>query len=223
MCLSFADTPFHSSSLVENHFLSLAKKDPTDLVLQTTWRLLRTYPDGLRQDSSNQDPVHAWNFGIQMAALNYQNADDMMAFCYGKFLDNGGCGYILKPDELINARRTKFNPWNPSHVHREPAQTLTIKIISGQFLPRSNHKSSDIPDPYVSVSVHGLPCDEQKQKTGMIANNGFDPIWNETFQFHVRYPQMCLIYFAVYDQDTVSTDDRIAFFCLPMTLMQVGR
>lgn len=30
-------------------------------------------------------------------ALNYQTPDDNMHIYKGKFLDNGGCGYILKP------------------------------------------------------------------------------------------------------------------------------
>ncbi|CAF4014958.1 unnamed protein product, partial [Rotaria sordida] len=44
-------TPFHSSSLAEKIFLKYAQRDPLDLILQTTWRILRVYPDGLRQDS----------------------------------------------------------------------------------------------------------------------------------------------------------------------------
>ncbi|CAF1067428.1 unnamed protein product [Rotaria sordida] len=214
-------TPFHSSSLAEKNFLKYAQRDPLDLIVQTTWRILRVYPDGLRQDSSNLDPINPWNFGVQMVALNYQTDDDMMALYYGKFRDNGCCGYILKPDYLIKAHKTKFNPWNSS-INFDQPQILTITIISGQFLPRSSIKTKDIPDPYVRISTHGLPCDQQTQKTQVVDNNGFDPIWNETFQFRIRFPQMCLMYFSVLDYDTLSDDDRIAYFSAPVTMIQEG-
>ena len=207
--------------MAENRFEKIARDDPMSLVLQTAWRLIRMYPGGLRQDSSNANPVHAWNHGIQMAALNYQNEDDVMPLCYGKFLDNGGCGYILKPDYLIRAAQTKYHPTMVNN-HLDYPQLLTITIISSQFLSRSNSKTSDIPDPYVSVSIHGLACDEHMFKTQVIENNGFNPIWNETFTFRIRYPQMSLLYFAIYDYDSFSRDDKLAQFCLPVTMIQTG-
>jgi len=212
---------YHSTSLAEKHLLKISEEDPVGLVQQTTWRLLRSYPDGLRQGSSNPDPIHAWNFGIQMVAVNHQSEDDTMAMYYGKFLDNGGCGYLLKPDYLINAQDTEFNPWD-SHSRYARPQHVSITIISGQFLPRSSTKSSDITDPYVRISTHGLPCDNNKGKTNSIDNNGFDPNWNETFQFRIKFPQMCLVYFAVMDYDKTSEDDRVAYFTSPLTMLQTG-
>lgn len=187
------------------------------------------YPDGLRQDSSNPDPINPWNFGIQMVALNYQNDDQQMSLSYGKFLDNGGCGYVLKPSYLTDIDKTFFNPLNYltksylskdkllDHPHR-----LIITIISGQFLPRADESSTDIPDPYVVLSTHGIPCDQQSYRTKTVDNNGFDPEWNETFQFDIYFPQMCLMRFEVYDSDIFTRDDRLACFCLPMTTMQTG-
>ncbi|CAF0885382.1 unnamed protein product [Adineta ricciae] len=212
---------FQSSSLAENRFYKFAQSDPIGLVQQTTWRLLRLYPGGLRQDSSNPDPIVAWNFGVQMVALNYQNDDDMIALCHGKFLDNGGCGYILKPDYLRHAEDTEFDPWDIG-MNFDHSQTVTITIISGQFLPRSNLKSSDIPDPFVRLSTHGMRCDEHVVKTRPIDNNGFDPIWNEQFRFRIKFPQMCLIYFCVMDYDLITNNDRLAYFCSPITMLQTG-
>ncbi|GFN90745.1 1-phosphatidylinositol 4,5-bisphosphate phosphodiesterase 1 [Plakobranchus ocellatus] len=37
---------------------------------------MRTYPAGMRIDSSNFNPVIFWAFGIQMVALNYQTEAD---------------------------------------------------------------------------------------------------------------------------------------------------
>ncbi|CAF1230130.1 unnamed protein product [Didymodactylos carnosus] len=45
--------------------------------------------------------------------MNYQGCDDYMALNYGRFLDNGGCGYVLKPEILTN----RLNPvWNETMV-----------------------------------------------------------------------------------------------------------
>ncbi|CAF3993528.1 unnamed protein product [Rotaria sp. Silwood2] len=214
-------TPWHSSSLAENRFEKICREDPFGLILQTSWRIIRTYPDGFRQDSSNHNAVYAWNYGIQMAALNFQNEDDIMALSYGKFLDNGGCGYILKPNYLIKAYKTRYSPLD-SQLNLDFPQVLTLTIISAQFLSRSNSTIFDIPDPYVLVSIHGLPCDHQTRKTKVIQNNGLDPIWNEKISFRIKYPKMALVYFSVYDYDAFTSDDKLAHFCLPLTMMQTG-
>ena len=215
----------HCPSLSESQLEEIGQSDSIGLIQQTQQRLLRMYPDGFRQDSSNPNPINGWNFGVQLVALNYQNDDQQMSLCYGKFLDNGGCGYILKPQYLIDIDKSHFNPIDhPSKAikrHDYP-QRLTITIISGQFLNRSSKKTDDIPDPYVMISTHGISCDQQTYRTKFIENNGLNPRWDETFTFDIHFPQMCLVRFDVYDYDVFSHDDRVAYFCLPMTTMQTG-
>lgn len=60
-------------------------------------QLSRIYPKGQRIDSSNYNPVPFWNAGSQMVALNYQTPDKPMQINTGKFKENGGCGFVLKP------------------------------------------------------------------------------------------------------------------------------
>jgi hypothetical protein len=60
-------------------------------------QISRIYPGGFRVDSSNYDPVPSWNVGSQMVALNYQTPGLQMQLNDGKFRDNGGCGWVLKP------------------------------------------------------------------------------------------------------------------------------
>lgn len=45
----------------------------------------------------------------------------------GKFMDNGGCGYILKPQFLRNSE-TQFTPYNTVGNH-QPIR-LAIKVSS---------------------------------------------------------------------------------------------
>lgn len=63
---------FQCSSINENTAKKLCRKQPLALVAHTQSQLMRTYPAGMRIDSSNFNPVIFWSFGIQMAALNYQ-------------------------------------------------------------------------------------------------------------------------------------------------------
>jgi len=44
----------------------------TEMLACTERQLVRTYPAGLRTDSSNYNPIPLWNVGIHMLALNVQ-------------------------------------------------------------------------------------------------------------------------------------------------------
>ena len=64
--------------------------------------LSRVYPKGTRVFSSNFDPIPLWLVGCQMVALNYQAQDKPLAFNRALFRANGKCGYVLKPEPLLN-------------------------------------------------------------------------------------------------------------------------
>ena len=63
--------------------------------------LSRIYPKGTRVNSSNYDPIPLWLAGCQMVALNYQAQDKPVAYNRAMFRANGQCGYILKPQPLL--------------------------------------------------------------------------------------------------------------------------
>lgn len=88
---------------------------------------------------------------MQVVALNFQTRDDPLLWNYGRFEDNGGCGYVLKPAFL---RDRQLRP-NPSEKQAGVStRKLTVRIISGYVLPRrGSDKSSDILDPYVKVLI----------------------------------------------------------------------
>jgi len=83
----------------------LCRKQPLALVAHTETQLMRTYPAGMRIDSSNFNPVIFWAFGIQMVALNYQTEDAALHINTAMFEQNGRCGYVKKPpvmwDKLV--------------------------------------------------------------------------------------------------------------------------
>ena len=108
-------------------------------------QLARVYPSGFRIDSSNYSPQEMWNTGCQLVALNYQTPGEEMHLNQGKFTDNGGCGYLLKPAELRDPS-TKFNPAVPSTVGIDKSRTLTVRIISAQHLPKAYVRDECVAD-----------------------------------------------------------------------------
>ena len=64
---------FHDNPLTPiSQMFSAISKHPATVLRYTRCKLLRCYPNNLRVDSSNYDPMALWNVGVQMVALNYQ-------------------------------------------------------------------------------------------------------------------------------------------------------
>ena len=61
-----------------------------------------------RTDSSNFNPVPFWLSGVQMVALNFQTRDKELQINRGWFRQNGGCGYVLKPDFMTRGKLGHF-------------------------------------------------------------------------------------------------------------------
>ncbi|CAF4316048.1 unnamed protein product, partial [Adineta steineri] len=84
----------------ENAGLRLATSDAEEFVNYNKRFLSRISPGTWRVDSSNLNPQDFWNVGCQMVSMNYQTAGKFMDVYFGRFLSNGGCGYVLKPTYL---------------------------------------------------------------------------------------------------------------------------
>ncbi|CAB0031788.1 unnamed protein product [Trichogramma brassicae] len=91
---------FQTSSLNENAAKKICRKQPTNVLAHAETQLIRTYPAGMRIDSSNFNPVIFWAFGIQMVALNYQTDDAALHLNAAMFEQNGQCGYVRKPSVM---------------------------------------------------------------------------------------------------------------------------
>ena len=90
-------------------------------------------PISCRMDSSNYMPQIFWNAGCQLVALNYQNLDVPMQLNLGIFQYNRRSGYLLKPDFMCRDDR-RFDPFTETSVDGIIPGTVSLKIISGQFL-----------------------------------------------------------------------------------------
>ncbi|XP_032076987.1 1-phosphatidylinositol 4,5-bisphosphate phosphodiesterase zeta-1-like [Thamnophis elegans] len=210
---------YQNNSIGEVKGQKLISRRAPDFVSHTVRFLTRIYPKGTRTDSSNYDPQEFWNVGSQLVALNFQTPGVQMDLLIGKFLDNGGSGYLLKP-EFLRRRDSAFDPFNVGD--RYNPITLTIKIISGYQLPPSNLSKSNKADPLVKIEIHGVPTDMTKRQTSVIKNNALNPRWNETFTFTVKVPDLALIRFIVEDQMAVLANDFLGQFTLPLLSMNKG-
>ncbi|KAL4657148.1 1-phosphatidylinositol 4,5-bisphosphate phosphodiesterase delta-1 isoform X1 [Arapaima gigas] len=213
---------YEMSSFKESKALNLAKTSANAFIHHNTDRLSRIYPAGSRTDSSNYSPVPLWNAGCQIVALNFQTPSKEMDLNQGRFLPNGFSGYVLKPEFLRNPK-TQFDPNNLTQGPWIQRKKFHVMIISAQQLPKVNQeKQNSIVDPLVRVEIYGVPEDNAEKHTHHINNNGFNPMWNENFEFNIFVPELALVRFMVEDYDTASQNDFVGQYTLPFTSIQNG-
>ncbi|EPB78822.1 Phosphatidylinositol-specific phospholipase C, X domain protein [Ancylostoma ceylanicum] len=222
-----------SPSLSENKVLSLYEGG-SPIFAYTAGRFVKSYPKGLRQDSSNMKPVPSWMCGIQSVALNMQTAGEDLDLNTGLFRVNGNCGYVLKPDILLKGigwpqnlssfpslYQQQSNVFSDPRSVIKPKVKLGIRVISAQYLPKAA-PGKDIIDPYVSIQIFGVPRDEFKDKTKVIKDNGFNPVWEEAFEKDLHCPELAILRFCVKDWDSTTTNDFIGEFSIPVSNMRKG-
>ncbi|GBM65181.1 1-phosphatidylinositol 4,5-bisphosphate phosphodiesterase gamma-1 [Araneus ventricosus] len=134
-------------------------KNPVRISGTLLTQFSRVYPKGTRIDSSNYDPFKMWNVGVQMAALNYQTADRAMQLNHARFLQNGKCGYVLRPKCMFD---DNFNPFDRRTLKDVEPLTLTIKVIAARHLRK---KSKGIVSPFIEVELVGAEYDCYHFKT----------------------------------------------------------
>ncbi|KAJ8386147.1 hypothetical protein AAFF_G00176550 [Aldrovandia affinis] len=212
---------YEMSSFKEGKAMKLAEESANAYVRHNVDKLSRTYPAGSRTDSSNYNPVPLWDTGCQIVALNFQTPSKEMDLNQGRFLPNGMSGYILKPAYLRD-EASDFDPITLTKGDWLQHKLLHIMVISAQQLPKLNKKKKSIVDPLVRVEIYGVPADKAEKETPNINNNGFNPMWNEQFQFDVYVPELAMVRFVVEDHDSTSQNDLIGQYTLPFTSLQNG-
>ncbi|XP_046546164.1 LOW QUALITY PROTEIN: inactive phospholipase C-like protein 2 [Haliotis rubra] len=209
-------------SYSESQALKLAMSSPEEYVNHNKRFLSRIYPNGMRIDSSNYNPQDLWNCGCQMVALNYQTAGLMMDLYNGWFHKNGGCGFVLKP-AIMREEISYFSANTREVIPGVSPQILHIKIISGQNFPKPKGSAAkgEVTDPYVTIEVFGIPSDCAEERTKTMPHNGYNPIFDESFEFQINLPELALVRFTVLDDDYIG-DEFIGQFTIPFECMQTG-
>ncbi|XP_077444805.1 1-phosphatidylinositol 4,5-bisphosphate phosphodiesterase beta-3 [Stigmatopora argus] len=205
---------FEMSSFVETKGLDTLKSSPIEFVEYNKNQISRIYPKGTRVDSSNYLPQLFWNVGCQMVALNFQTLDLAMQLNMGVFEYNGHSGYLLKP-EFMRRTDKHFDPFTENIVDGIVANTVKVKVISGQFL---SEKKVGV---YVEVDIFGLPADtKRKYRTKPSNGNSLDPVWDdEMFVFNkVVLPTLASLRMAVFEDNGKFIGHRI----LPVSAIRPG-
>ncbi|KAI0207494.1 Inactive phospholipase C-like protein 1 [Lamellibrachia satsuma] len=180
-------------SLSESSALKLANASPEEFVNHNKRFLSRIYPNSMRVDSSNYNPQDLWNCGCQLVALNYQTSGLMMDLNDGRFLQNGGCGYVLKPAVMCD-EMAYFSANTRDLIPGVSPLILHIKVISGQRFPKPKGSGAkgDTIDPYVTVEIFGIPADCAEERTKTVQHNGLNPLFDNSFEFQVNPPELTL-------------------------------
>lgn len=210
-------------SLSEQTLEKAAESHVTDLVRFTQKNILRIYPKGTRFTSSNYKPLVGWMHGTQMVAFNMQGYGRAMWLMHGMFRSNGGCGYVKKPDLLMNVGPDGqvFNPKETLPVKK----TLKIKVYMGDGwhldFKQTHFDLYSPPDFYCKVGIAGVPADQIMKKTKPKEDN-WTPIWEQEFTFPLTVPELALLRIEVHEYDMSEKDDFAGQTCLPVSELKPG-
>ncbi|XP_009583276.1 PREDICTED: 1-phosphatidylinositol 4,5-bisphosphate phosphodiesterase beta-2 [Fulmarus glacialis] len=185
------------SSFTELKAYDLLTKFPVQFVEYNKRQMSRIYPKGTRMDSSNYMPQMFWNVGCQMVALNFQTMDVPMQQNMALFEFNGQCGYLLK-HEFMRRPDKQFDPFSVDRIDVVVASTLSVTILSGQFLSDRSVKT------YVEVELCGLPRDtKRKYRTKLTSTaNSINPVWKEeAFVFEkIMMPELASLKIVAWEE-----------------------
>ncbi len=185
------------------------------LVTFTEKHLVRCYPSGHRLTSGNFDPSLAWSVGAQMVSLNFQANDRAMWLNRGKFIANGGCGFVRKPRYLIDPHFS-----TPSR----PTNLLTITLVAGIGWEALKHKTT-VTETYVRITIAGNVNDFKSHTSSVFTSRNrvnVQPYFNETFEFYLKEQELALVMFTVHDKANTTPDNFLAQHCSPVSLLRSG-
>jgi len=192
--------------------------DPALFLRYHRTQISRIYPKAQRVASDNYSPIPMWGCGSQMVALNYQTGDEPMQLNQAKFLDNNKCGYLLRPEFMFSEGYLPHDAGAPAVSGVSPLD-LTVRVMGARHLMRS---SKSLVSPFVEVEVIGAEYDCVKHKTKVVNDNGFNPIWDESFKLRILNPDLALVRLCVYDVDMFTENNFLGAATFPAKLIMGG-
>ncbi|ONK62501.1 uncharacterized protein A4U43_C07F4580 [Asparagus officinalis] len=210
-------------SLSEQSFAKAIVSHGPEIIRFTQRNLLRIYPKGTRVTSSNYNPVLGWIHGAQMVALNMQGYGRSLWLVHGMFRANGGCGYVKKPDFLLNTNQDGkvFNPNTTLPIKK----VLKVRVYMGDGWRLDFHRTHfdqySPPDFYTRIGIAGVSADTVMMRTKAIEDN-WAPFWDEEFTFPLTVPELALLRIEVHEYDLNKGDDFGGQTCLPVWELRSG-
>ena len=72
------------------------------------------------------------------------------------------------------------------------------------------------------TEVHYHDDKGNKEATEYVKNNGFNPVWNQTFSFNVKVPALAFLDFRVKDHSKSGKDQSLGAFSCPLSMVLPG-
>ncbi|GAB5371182.1 hypothetical protein AAMO2058_001557200 [Amorphochlora amoebiformis] len=153
--------------------------------------------------------------GLQISPVHYgREGSFAMQLNHGWFQNNGGCGFILKPQWL-----------REGHAPPKRSGELSVSVISGHFLPvrRGRENLSNV---VVRVRLIGAPEDEKEYKT-IPVEGSLKPKWGEVdsknpMRFQVSRPEIGVVHLVVEFLTEEKRVKTIAQASAPITCIEKG-
>ncbi|KAL0887151.1 hypothetical protein Bca101_011134 [Brassica carinata] len=222
--LTFDNGGVRRLSLREQKFKKATEMYGTEVIEFTQKNLLRIYPKATRVTSSNYKPLSGWMYGAQMVAFNMQGYGRALWMMHGMFRANGGCGYVKKPDFMMNKGpdgEVLFDPKAKLPIKT----TLRVKVYMGKGwdsgFQRACFNTWSSPNFYTRVGITGVRGDRVMKKTKK-EENTWEPFWDEEFEFQLTVPELALLRVEVHDYNMPEKDDFSGQTCLPVAELRQG-
>jgi len=192
----------------------------------TQRNLLRIFPRSTRITSSNYNPLMGWRYGVQMVAANMQGHGRKLWLTQGMFRANGGCGYVKKPDVLMNSDPAGGKLFDPSRADLPVKTRLKVTVYMGdgwRFDFRKTHfDRCSPPDFYARVGIAGVAADTRMEQTRVVMDSWI-PAWDHEFgEFPLAAPELALLRVEVHESDNHQKDDFGGQTCLPVWELRPG-
>ncbi|KAK7321352.1 hypothetical protein VNO77_31914 [Canavalia gladiata] len=203
---------------------NIAERHATDVIRFTQRNLLGIYPISYPIN----DPMIGWMHGAQMIARNLLESSHLLKYMEGMFRANGGCGYVKKPDILLNIgpNNEVFDP----RASRPIQKTLQVEgmhifwctwVMGGIQTSAQHTDLNSPPNFYVQVGIIGVPADGATKHTRIIKDN-WVPVWNEEISFPLTFPELALLHIEVLHRNIHERDYFGGQTCLPVSEIREG-
>ncbi|KAF8621374.1 hypothetical protein AX15_007836 [Amanita polypyramis BW_CC] len=182
------------------------------LISHSQQYIRRIYPNGIRIDSSNFDPLRFWRNGAHIGSLNWQVYDRGMQINEAMFV--GTQGWVVKPSYLIGEVR------NENKLVR-----LEMEIAGISSLAPPNGKKGKPFSVHLRAKLFHSNGDMEwrtrKVKVVDDPNVGSDVVWNEQVSWEVESDELAFISLTVVE-DEFGPDEKLATFCARVDYLQHG-
>ncbi len=221
---TFKFLPWECISIKEPEFLRHVNNLETkfNIIRICQKSFVKVYPDIMRTDSSNHDPIQCWSAGVQISAMNLQRTDEDWVLINKLFFKiNGGskCGFILKPDILMNPNCDDIL----KKQYSKPSMKIKFKILSGFHLHYCIPKGIKINGIFVEVTLRGPKIDDVKNHivltTETISNNYLHPVWQSNSKhFEIYDPEFSFFIIKLFSNKR----NVLARSVIPVKILKMG-